>query len=70
MFFIIVYYALVLIQDEDFFVLQETELQEKDLEERLRIVREKLKVETDERKRKELEEEEQRLLKLLRGSID
>ncbi|XP_060583766.1 trichohyalin-like isoform X2 [Ruditapes philippinarum] len=46
-------------------ILEDTHEKEKDLEEQLRIVREKLKVETDERKRKELEEEEQRLLKLL-----
>lgn len=42
-------------------------MQEKDLEEQLRIVREKLKVETDERKRRQLLDEEQRLLKLLNG---
>ncbi|KAL4235864.1 hypothetical protein ACF0H5_004252 [Mactra antiquata] len=47
-------------------ILEETDGQVTDLEEHLRIVREKLKVETDERKRRELEEEEQRLLKLLR----
>ncbi|XP_053393945.1 trichohyalin-like isoform X2 [Mercenaria mercenaria] len=46
-------------------ILEDTSEKEKDLEEQLRIVREKLKVETDEKKRKELEEEEQRLLKLL-----
>jgi len=44
-------------------------MQEKDIEEQLRIVREKLKVETDEKKRRHLLEEEKRLLKLLHGKL-
>ncbi|XP_052274069.1 trichohyalin-like [Dreissena polymorpha] len=46
-------------------VVSDTEEEEKSLLEQLRIVREKLKVETDEHKRRQLEEEEQRLLRLL-----
>ncbi|XP_052774271.1 trichohyalin-like isoform X2 [Mya arenaria] len=46
--------------------MKETELEEADILERLRVVREKLQTETDGRKRVELQEEEQRLLRLLR----